>query len=101
MIDQNTNRRIFFSLMIMSTSIGTDRRPTKGQPKSTEIAVKKIASLYFWWYQAEIAEIEKYIENELGSSAAEDMNIPALNIWNISHDRPMWTPNSRQMPLKF
>lgn len=101
MIDQNTKRRIFFSLMIMSMSIGTDISPTKGQPSNTDIAVKNIASLYFWWYQADIADIEKYIENELGSSAVEEMNIPALKIWNTSHDRPMWTPNSRQMPLKY
>lgn len=100
-IDQNTKRRIFFNLMIMSTSIGIDRRPTNGQPSSTDIAVKNIASLYFWWYQAEIADIEKYIENELGSSAAEEMNMPALKIWKTSQERPMWTPNSRQIPLKL
>lgn len=101
MIDQNTKRRIFFSLMIISMSIGTDISPTKGQPRSTDIAVKNIASLYFWWYQADIADMEKYIENELGSSAVEEINIPALKIWNTSHDRPIWTPNSLQMPLKY
>lgn len=73
----------------MSIKIGTDMIPTKGHPSSTDIAVKKIESLYCWWNQAAIADIVKYIENELGRSAADEMNIPALNNWKANHERPI------------
>lgn len=63
---------------MMSIRIGIEMSPTNGHPSSTEIAVKKMASLYFWCHQAAIADIVKYIEKELGKRAADDMNMPAL-----------------------
>lgn len=100
MIDQKMNKRTFRWRPMMSIRMGIEMSPTKGQPSSTEMAVKKIASLYFWCHQAASADMLKYIEKELGRSAADEMNIPALKSWNTSQERPMWTPNSRQTPLQ-
>ena len=88
-IDQNTKRRTFFSLTRISMMIGIEIRPTNGHPSRTDIAVKKIESLYCWCHHAARADIVKYIEKELGKRAAEEMNIPTLKSWKTSHDLPM------------
>lgn len=89
MIDQKINIRIRCCLKMMSNKIGREMIATNGHPSSTEIAVKKIDSLYCWCHQAAIAAIVKYIEKLLGKSAADEMNIPALNSCKASHERPM------------
>lgn len=85
---------------MISIKTGIEINPTNGQPSRTDIAVKKMANLSFWCHHAANAHIEKYIENELGNNAADEMNMPALNSWKTIQERPICTPNSRHIPLK-
>lgn len=118
---QIINNLTFRCLTSMSNTIGSPTIAANGQPKSADMAVKNIANLYFCWYQAANAAMLltkkkwneyqkwtmrnlniylKFIEKELGRSAADEINMPALNNWNMSQHLPMLIPNSLQIPLQ-